>query len=221
MISVSKRTIEEYLESVGALERLESPVRTSSLAQILEVSPASVSEMLQRLSKKGLVDYTPYGGTTLTKDGRKCVSELTRRHRLWEVFLNRYLGIGWEDVYQDACNLEHATSDLVTEKLSQFLGDPDSCPHGNPIPNKNHELPEVSGAPLSELEPGQVGKMTSVVSESNANFLHYLTGLGLIPGTKVKVLEKAPFDGTLTIKINNTTKAIGPQAASLVMVEPC
>jgi len=218
---VSERTIEEYLESVGTLERLESPVRTSSLAQVLEVSPASVSEMLQRLSKKGLVEYTPYGGATLTKEGRKRVLELTRRHRLWEVFLNRYLEIGWEDVYQDACNLEHATSDLVTAKLAQFLDDPDFCPHGNPIPKNNRELPEISGIPLAELEAGRVGRMVSVVSESNAKFLHYLTGLGLTPGTKVKVLEKAPFDGTLTIKINNTTKAIGPQAASLVMVEPC
>jgi len=177
--------------------------------------------MLQRLSKKGLVKYTPYGGATLTEEGRQRVLELTRRHRLWEVFLNRYLEIGWEDVYQDACNLEHATSDLVTEKLAQFLDDPDFCPHGNPIPKNNRELPEVSGIPLAELEAGRVGRMVSVVSESNVNFLHYLTGLGLTPGTKVKVLEKAPFDGTLTIKVNNATKAIGPQAASLVMVEPC
>ena len=218
---MSERTIEEYLESVEALERLESPVRTSSLAQVLEVSPATVSEMLQRLSKKGLVEYTPYGGTTLTEEGRQRVLELTRRHRLWEVFLNRYLGIGWEDVYQDACNLEHATSDLVTEKLAQFLDNPEVCPHGNPIPKDNRELPEVSGIPLAELEAGRVGRMVSVVSESNTKFLHYLTGLGLTPGAKVKVLEKAPFDGTLTIKVNNATKAIGPQAASLVMVEPC
>jgi len=218
---VSERTIEEYLESVEALERLESPVRTSSLAQVLEVSPASVSEMLQRLSKKGLVEYAPYGGATLTEEGRQRVLELTRRHRLWEVFLNRYLGIGWEDVYQDACNLEHATSDMVTEKLAQFLDNPEVCPHGNPIPKDNRELPEVSGIPLAELEAGRVGRMVSVASESNTKFLHYLTSLGLTPGAKVKVLEKAPFDGTLTIKVNNATKAIGPQAASLVMVEPC
>ena len=112
---MSERTIEEYLDSVGALERLDSPVKTSSLAQVLEVSPASVSEMLQRLSKKELVEYTPYGGATLTKKGRQRVLELTRCHRLWEVFLNRYLGIGWENVYQEACSLEHARSDLIAE----------------------------------------------------------------------------------------------------------
>ena len=217
---MSERTIEEYLESVGALERLENPVRTSSLAQVLEVSPASVSEMLQRLSKKGLVEYTPYGGATLTEEGRQRVLELTRRHRLWEVFLNRCLGMGWEDVYQEACSLEHATSNLIAEKLAQFLDNPKVCPHGNPIPKDNYELPEVSGIPLTELEIGQLGTLVSVISESNTKLLHYLSGLGLIPGAKVKMLEKAPFDGTLTIEVDDSTKAIGPQAASFIMVEP-
>lgn len=217
---MSERTVEEYLDSVGALERLESPVKTSSLAQVLEVSPASVSEMLQRLSKKGLIEYTPYGGATLTKEGRQRVLELTRRHRLWEVFLNKYLGIGWEDVYQEACSLEHATSDFITERLAQFLDNPEVCPHGDPIPKDNYELPEVSGIPLTELEIGQLGTLGSVISESNAKFLHYLSGLGLIPGAKVKMLEKAPFDGTLTIEVDDSIKAIGPQAASYIIVEP-
>ena len=217
---MSERTVEEYLESVGALERLENPVRTSSLAQALEVSPASVSEMLHRLSKRGLVEYTPYGGATLTEKGRQRVLELTRRHRLWEVFLNRYLGMGWEDVYQEACSLEHATSDIIAERLAQFLDNPEVCPHGNPIPKDSCEVPKVSGIPLAELEIGRLGKMVSVISESNAKFLHYLTSLGLTPGAKVKVLEKAPFDGTLTIEVDDSTRAIGPQAASFIMVEP-
>ena len=217
---MSERTVEEYLDSVGALERLESPVKTSSLAQVLEVSPASVSEMLQRLSKKGLIEYAPYGGATLTEEGRQRVLELTRRHRLWEVFLNRYLGIGWEDVYQEACSLEHATSDFITERLAQFLDNPEVCPHGDPIPKDNYELPELSGIPLTELEIGQLGTLVSVINESNAKFLHYLSGLGLIPGAKVKMLEKAPFDGTLTIEVDDSIKAIGPQAASYIMVEP-
>ena len=217
---MSERTVEEYLESIGALEERGSPVSTSSIAQILEVSPASVSEMLRRLSKKGLVEYTPYGGATLTKKGRRHFLKLTRRHRLWEVFLNRYLGIGWEDVYQPACSLEHATSDLITERLAEFLDNPEVCPHGSPIPRSNLKRPEVSGIPLADLEAGRAGKMVCIVSESNSKFLHYLTSLGLIPGAKVKVLEKASFDGTLTIEVNNSTKAIGREAASLIMVEP-
>jgi len=217
---LSERTVEEYLESIGALEQLESPVRTSSLAQVLELSSASVSEMLHRLSKKGLIEYSPYGGATLTGEGRQRFLKLTRRHRLWEVFLNRHLGIGWEDVYQEACNLEHATSELIAEKLAQFLDNPEVCPHGSPIPRSGRELPQVPGVPLAELEAGQEGKMVCAFGESSAEFLRYLTGLGLTLGAKVKVLEKAPFDGTLTVEVNGSTRAVGPQAASLIMVEP-
>ena len=216
---MSERTVEEYLESIGALEERESPVSTSSIAEVLEVSPASVSEMLQRLSKKGLVGYTPYGGAKLTKKGSRHFLELTRRHRLWEVFLNRYLGIGWEDVYQPACRLEHCTSDLIVEKLAKFLGNPEVCPHGSPIPSSNLKRPRVSGIPLADLEAGRAGKIVYVVSESNSKFLRYLTSLGLIPGARVKVQEKASFDGTLTIEVNNSTKAIGREAASLIIVE--
>jgi DtxR family Mn-dependent transcriptional regulator len=117
---LSQRTIEEYLESIGALEERESPVSTSSIAQSMGLSMASVSEMLHRLSAKGLVEYTPYGGASLTDEGRQRFLRLTRRHRLWEVFLNRHLGIGWEDVYQHACSLEHATTDVLADKLAEF-----------------------------------------------------------------------------------------------------
>ncbi len=217
---MSQQTIEEYLETIGALEERESPVSTSSIAQSMGLTLASVSEMLHRLSEKGLVDYTPYGGTNLTEDGRQRFLRLTRRHRLWEVFLTRYLGIGWEDVYPHACSLEHTTTDLVAEKLAQFLGNPESCPHGSPIPSSNLKRPRRSGITLASLEFGQSAKIISVVIEHNPEFLHYLTKLGLTPEATVKILEKAPYDGTLTVDVNNTSKAIGREAASLIMVKP-
>lgn len=217
---MSQRTVEEYLEVIGALEERESPVSTSSIAQSMGLSLSSVSEMLRRLAKKGMVAYTPYGGASLTEEGRRRFLRLTRRHRLWEVFLNRHLGIGWEDVYQHACSLEHSTTDLVTEKLSEFLGNPEFCPHGSPIPGSNLQHPGNAGITMANLEVGKSARMLSVLNESNPEFLHYLTGLGLIPGTTVKILEKASYDGTLTIDINNSSKAIGREAASLIMVKP-
>ena len=217
---MSERTVEEYVECIGELEERESPVSTSSIAQVLEVSPASVSEMLQRLSKKVLVEYTPYGGAKLTKKGSRHFLELTRRHRLWEVFLNRHLGIGWQDVYQPACKLEHCTSDLVAERLAEFLDNPEVCPHGNPIPKSNLKQPKAPGIPLADLEAGRMAEITRVINEGNVEFLYYLTSLGLTPGAKIKLLEKASFDGTLTIEVNNSTRAIGREAASLIMVEP-
>lgn len=217
---MSELAVEEYLESIGAIEERERPVSTSSLAQILKISPASVSEMLHRLQEKGLIEYAPYGGATLTEKGRRHYLKLTRRHRLWEVFLSRCLGIGWEDVYPHACTLEHSTSDLVVEKLAEFLDNPDVCPHGSPIPKSDLKWPQITGIPLTELEVGHSAKVARVINESDIEFLHYLSGLGLMPGAELKLLERASFDGTLTIKVNGLTKAVGREAASFVMVEP-
>ena len=216
---MSQRTTEEYLETIGALEERESPVSTSSIAQSMGLSLASVSEMLRRLSSKGLVEHTPYGGASLTEEGRQRFLKLTRRHRLWEVFLNRHLGISWEDVYNHACSLEHATSDLVADKLDVFLNHPDVCPHGSPIPRKNLERPASDGMTLADLEIGQSASVLSVIIEHNTDFLKFLTSLELIPGARLKVIEKAPYDGTLTVEVNNNTRAIGKEAASLVMVK--
>jgi len=216
---LSQRTTEEYLENIGALEERESPVSTSSIAQSMGLSLASVSEMLRRLSEKGLVEHTPYGGANLTDEGQQRFLKLTRRHRLWEVFLNRYLGIGWEDVYHHACSLEHATNDLVADKLDEFMNHPDVCPHGSPIPEKSLHRPVSTGVTLSTLEIGQLARVLNVIIEHNSDFLRYLTSLELTPGARLKVLEKAPYDGTLTIEVNNATRAIGREAASLIMVK--
>jgi DtxR family Mn-dependent transcriptional regulator len=215
---MSERTIEEYLESIDNLEKTDSPVKTSALAQALELSPGSVSEMLQRLSKKGLVEHTPYGGTSLTDEGRQVVLKLTRRHRLWEVFLNRNLGISWVDVYQEACNLEHATSNVIADKLAEFLGYPEVCPHGSPIPYDNRDQQQISEIPLTELETGYAGTVSRVACERDSQCLSYLADLGLTPGATVKVIERAPFDGTMTVETDSSTKAMGPQTASMVMV---
>lgn len=217
---MSQRTTEEYLETIGALEERENPVSTSSIAQSMGVSLASVSEMLRRLSEKGLVEHTPYGGASLTDEGHQRFLRLTRRHRLWEVFLNRYLGIGWEDVYQPACSLEHSTTDLVEDRLAEFMGNPDICPHGSPIPGKNLAHTIIPGLTLSDVAVGQSAEISSVILERDPAFLRYLTGVGLTLGVSVKVLEKADYDGTLTIEVNGGIRAVGKEAASLVMVKP-
>lgn len=218
---MSRQTVEEYLETINSLEEVEgTPVKTSSLARVMEVSSASVSEMLRRLSEKGMVNYTPYGGVSLTERGWQYVTKLTRRHRLWEVFLNRYLGIGWQEVYDEACNLEHNTSDMVAEKLAQFLGKPETCPHGSLIPYGKIQPPKMPGIPLAELDIGHKARIIRVTNESNSELLNYLAELGLIPGTELEVSEKASFDGTLKVKISDCTKAISAEVASFIKVEP-
>ena len=219
---MSQRTTEEYLETIGALEERERPVSTSAIAQSMGVSLASVSEMLRRLAEKGFVEHQPYGGASLTAEGRKHFLHLTRRHRLWEVFLNRHLGVPWEDVYQHACSLEHATTDIVADRLAEFLDNPAYCPHGSPIPGKDlkHAAPGDPGRTLAAAEPGRRVTITNIILERDPEFLRYLTGLGLTPGAAVTVVERAAYDGTLTVEVDGATKAVGKEAASLVLVKP-
>jgi DtxR family Mn-dependent transcriptional regulator len=220
VVTLSQLTVEEYLESIGALEERESPVSTTSIAQSMGVSLASVSEMLRRLAEKGLVEHTPYGGASLTEEGRQRFLRLTRRHRLWEVFLNRYLGIGWEDVYQPACELEHATSGLVEDRLAEFMNYPEVCPHGSPIPKKNLRHVTSPGITLADLRAGQSARVLNIIMERDPEFLRYLSSMDLVPGVAVKVQGKAPYDGTLTIEINGKSRAVGREAASLIIVKP-
>ena len=214
------QTIEEYLETVKSLEEMEgSPVRTSSLARALAVSAASVSEMLQRLSEKGMVRYTPYSGVSLTEKGIQQVLKLTRSHRLWEVFLNKYLGIEWEEVYNEACNLEHNTSELVAKKLAQFLNNPVVCPHGSPIPDKNMKIPIINDISLTDLENHKKVKITRITNEVNSELLHHIAGLGLAPGKIIEFVERASFDGTITIKVDDSVRGISAEVASVIKVE--
>jgi DtxR family Mn-dependent transcriptional regulator len=214
------QTIEEYLETVKSLEEMEgSPVRTSSLARALAVSAASVSEMLQRLSEKGMVRYTPYSGVSLTEKGIQQVLKLTRRHRLWEVFLNKYLGIGWEEVYNEACNLEHNTSELVAKKLAQYLNNPVVCPHGSPIPDINMKIPVINDMSLTDLENQKKVKITRITNEINSELLHHIAGLGLAPGKIIEFVERASFDGTITVKVDNSVRGISAEVASVIKVE--
>ncbi len=218
---MSRQTVEEYMETIHTLQERQAglSVKTSSLARFMGVSAASVSEMLRRLSEKGIVDYTPYGGVSLTEKGRRQVVKLTRRHRLWEVFLNKNLGIGWEEVYEEACQLEHNTSDKVAEKLAQFLGNPQTCPHGSPIPGAGRRRKNTKGMPLTELPLNKRARILQVTNESNKRLLLHLTELGLIPGSQIEVMQKASFDGTLTLKVNDSIKAVGSEAASYIVVE--
>jgi DtxR family Mn-dependent transcriptional regulator len=156
----------------------------------------------------------------LTDEGQHRFLRLTRRHRLWEVFLTRYLGIAWEDVYGHACSLEHATTDVVADKLAAFLDNPEFCPHGSPIPKKNLKRQKPAGINMTDLELGQSARVLRIITERDPDFLRYLSSLGLTPGTRIKVLEKAPYDGTLTIEVNGSGKAVGKEAACLIMVKP-
>lgn len=210
--------IEEYLEALFHLQEAQNPISTKDLSQHLKITAPSVTEMLKKLSDQKLVRYVPYRGVTLTKNGRKAAAALVRRHRLSERFLADMLGLPWEDLHEEACKFEHIISEKVEQKLLEALGNPKTCPHGNPIPSPIGEIEEETIQPLSTLRARDSGIITKVTNES-ADFLHYLTSLGLFPKVQIKVDEVAPFSGPILVRVGHATYALGRGVASQIWVK--
>jgi DtxR family Mn-dependent transcriptional regulator len=215
MVSAS---VEHYLKAIYELAGEDQSLSLSALAEELAISPVSANEMVKKLVKRGLVIYEQYKGVTLTAEGRAQALAVTRRHHLWERFLTDVLGLGWDYVHEEACRLEHATSPLVEERLAQFLGWPETCPHGHPVPTPEGEVARETGVLLSEMGPGARGVVLSVPEESE--LLQYLDSLGLVPQTEVEVESVAPFDGPLTVRVGDAQRIVGRKAASQVRVRP-
>src|SRR5947209_7561415 len=164
---------EEYLEAVYRLEREGPGVTTSGLASALGVAPASVSGMLKKLDKDGYVEYVARGEVKLTRKGLQVAVNVLRRHRLAERLLTDVLGMPWDEVHSEACMLEHAISARVEERLVRLLGDPKTCPHGQPIPPSDLSDPQPVGVPLAQMQEG-THAIVSGVSEEMPEMLRYL-----------------------------------------------
>jgi DtxR family Mn-dependent transcriptional regulator len=210
---------EEYLEAIYRLEREGSGVTTSGLASELGVSAASVSGMLKKLAADGYIDHQSRGEARLTPKGLVIGAQVVRRHRLAERLLTDVLGMGWDEVDAEACKLEHAISARVEERLIDVLGDPQTCPHGHPIPPADGSEPPRPGIPLAQLD---VGSETTVygVTEDVPEILRYLATVGLRPGAHVTVFEKAPLGGPLTVGIGGKRHAISLELARMITVLP-
>ena len=211
---------EEYLEAIYRLGGRDEPVPLSSLAEHLDLVAVSVNEMVRRLEEQHLVRYTPYRGVLLEEEGLRQALALLRRHRLWERFLTDMLGIPWDHVHEEACKLEHAASEQVTEKLAELLGSPERCPHGRPMPVPGCELvPDQGAIPLADMAAQQEGQVAYIAREE-PELLRYLATLGIRPSAEVLLEQIAPFDGPLTVRINGVSQVMGRNAALAVFVQP-
>jgi len=208
-----------YLKSIYQLSAGEAPVPISMLAAHLGISPVSAPAMIHRMVKRHLVSHIPYKGVNLTQLGMQQALAVIRRHRLWECFLTDRLGIPWERVHDVACQLEHAVGPEVTEALAADLGDPSTCPHGNPIPSASGEMPTLEGIKLHELGPGQCARI-QVIKPENSEILEHLSSRGIALGVEVQVLEIGPLDGPRTMSVGGRQVVIGKELASCVTVHP-
>jgi DtxR family Mn-dependent transcriptional regulator len=198
-------TEENYLKAIFKLfEQFEKSVSTNAIAAEMATSAASVSDMLKKLRDKELINYEKYRGVTLTVAGNAIATRLIRRHRLWEVFLVEKLDFSWDEIHDIAEELEHINSSKLTNQLDAFLGFPKFDPHGDPIPDEDGNFTTRKQILLSEAIATK-GVIVGVNEHSTA-FLQHLDRLKLILGTTVEIMEKFEYDGSLTIKINETVE---------------
>ncbi len=157
--------VEEYLEAIFKRQAVETPVSTSALAEDLKVSLPAVTDMMRRLQEGGFIDYEPNKGVSLTGEGRQKAVSIVRRHRLWERFLTDILGVKWDKAHEEACRLEHAISPETEDRLASLMGDTDTCPHGQPIPDRDGNIRDQDVRPLSGFKPQQKVRISVVARE--------------------------------------------------------
>lgn len=195
--------IEDYLKAIYKLSAMGGRATTTELANLLKVTPASVTGMVQRLASDdpSWVDYQKHRGVSLTPEGERAALEIIRHHRLIEMFLHEVLGYPWDEVHDEAERLEHVISENFEERIARVLGNPTHDPHGDPIPSRDLKIPPACDTRLSDLRPDQHAVVMRV-HDSDPDFLRHLGGLGLKPEIKVSVLEYSPFDENLKIQVN-------------------
>ncbi len=202
------QSIEDYLKAIYILETEEEGATTTNIAEMLSVSSASVTNMLKRLAGMNLIEHKSYKGATLTEAGRKIALEILRHHRLLELYLKEIMGYGWDEVHAEAEKLEHHISEQFEDKIAELLNHPTHDPHGDPIPTKEGVVPEMANLPLTEAEVNQ-SYIIGRVRDQDPELLRYLEKNGVIPGVKIKVLDKAPFNGPIHLFIEEEQKTIG------------
>jgi DtxR family Mn-dependent transcriptional regulator len=209
------RSVEDYLKAIYRLSPQGRPAATSEIAQRLELSPASVSGMVKRLSEQGLLEHIPYKGVQLTSEGRRAALRMLRRHRLIEAYLVAFLGFTWDTVHDEAERLEHAVSDTLVDRMAAVLGHPTADPHGDPIPTSEGDILELASTPLAEVPAGATVEICQV-EEGQPDRLRYIASIGLRPGVRVTVVDRQPFQGPITIAVDGDTHVIGHELAQVV-----
>jgi DtxR family transcriptional regulator, Mn-dependent transcriptional regulator len=217
---VASLTIENYVKAIyqlagGADGRAAA---TGKLAEALEVSPGTVTSMLKTLSESGLAEYVPYEGARLTDAGRTLALRVLRRHRLIELFLVRTLNLTWDEVHEEAENMEHAVSDLLIDRIDEYLGYPATDPHGDPIPKADGTVARSTGRRLSQLAVSEAFQVSRVLDQS-PDFLRYLTETGLRLGAAGKVVANRAESGTITVEVDRRETTLAHTVADRLLVD--
>lgn len=208
---------ENYIKEIFHLQAKGGIVSTNALAEKLQAKPASITDMMKKLSAKKLLNYTPYYGFTLSNEGKKIALFIIRRHRLWEYFLSRKLGFGWNEVHLFAEELEHVSSKKLIDRLDEYLDFPQFDPHGDPIPDSKGRIRNINKIPLSELPLHLQAEVCQVTNQSS-QMLDLLQHRNITIGTKLEVKKHFEFDRSIELKIKSATTTISEQLAKNIFV---
>jgi len=192
---------EDYLKAIYELQLTDGAVTTMALAGAMGVSAASTTNMVKKLAALKLARHAPYHGVELTPAGEKIALEVVRHHRLIELFLHEALGMPWDEVHAEAHKLEHVLSDKLEDHIADFLGDPTTDPHGDPIPSKAGIIAPTDLVMLADLAPNTPATIQRVAAQDPAR-LRYLREQGLVPNTRVTVVEHTPFAGPVRVRVS-------------------
>lgn len=203
---------EEYLQAVYTLADEGGQVIGARLAEFLRISPAAVSEMVHRLERDGLLQLDERKEVRLTDRGYSAASRVVRRHRLAERMLVDLLGYEWWKTHEEAERIEHAMSQEMEERLVRVLGDPQTCPHGNPMPGTKPRATR----PLERLTVGERATVERIPDqfEHEPGFLEYLDTQGVRPGVTLEMIEQRP--GVLRVAVDGTARSIRPDCGQKV-----
>jgi len=207
------RSVEDYLKAIYRLTQQGGFATTSDIAQRLAVAPPSVSGMVKRLSEAGLIEHVPYRGVQLTAQGRRAALRTLRRHRIVEVYLMRFLAYDWDSVHDEAERLEHAVSDELIARMARAVGDPAYDPHGAPIPTAEGDIEEAELPVLADVPIGATVVLRQV-SDDNPAVLRYLAAQGLVPGTRLSITGRQPFNGPTIVAVGGRERVVGRDLAT-------
>ncbi len=210
------QTIEDYLSFIYVIERDGEPVVGARLAELLQVTPPTVTNTLKRMVRDGLITMNDHG-THLTESGWEAARQIMRKHMLMEWMMQRMLP--WSKLHSEAHNLEHAISEEAENALYNSLGHPKTCPHGNPLPG--YEDYVASWVPLTTVPVGKEVTIRRIheLAEEDSALLEFLEEKEITLGKKAKVIELLPFNHTLTLEVKGKPVTLGFTVAKKIFVE--
>jgi DtxR family Mn-dependent transcriptional regulator len=214
---VLSQSAEDYLKTIYTLESEGQGASTTHIAEAMDVSSASATNMIKRLSEMKLVKYQSYKGARLTAAGQKIALEIIRHHRLLELYLLEVMDYSWDEVHDEAEKLEHHISEQFEDKIANLLDDPTHDPHGDPIPTKEGTMPKMEEQPLIETEEHH-SYIIVRVNNQDPEPLRYLEREGLLPGVQLTVKEKTPLNDTITIVMEGSEKVIVRELGRTILV---